>query len=82
MLQKIVLKIYVDGKNDYNRTKRKVMRVVCRISGVHSLMFDLTDEIMLTVIGDNDVDPLDVISKTKKIARTEILTVGPAKIWD
>jgi hypothetical protein len=44
--------------------------------GIDSIAMDMKEK-KLTVIGD--IDPVDVVSKLRKIWHTEILAVGPAK---
>lgn len=46
------------------------------VSGVDSISMDMKDK-KLTVIGD--VDPVDIVSKLRKICCADILSVGPAK---
>ena len=45
-------------------------------AGVTSISMDMKDK-KLTVIGD--VDPVSIVGKLRKLCRTEILSVGPAK---
>ncbi|KAJ6707281.1 HEAVY METAL-ASSOCIATED DOMAIN HMA-RELATED [Salix viminalis] len=52
------------------------MKTVSSLSGVDSISMDMKDK-KLTVIGD--VDPVNIVSKLRKVCRTEIITVGPAK---
>ena len=45
-------------------------------AGIDSIAMDMKDK-KLTVVGD--VDPVDVVSKLRKVGQAELLTVGPAK---
>ncbi|XP_068635506.1 heavy metal-associated isoprenylated plant protein 39-like isoform X2 [Aristolochia californica] len=52
------------------------MKAVSGLSGIDSIAIDMKDR-KLTVIGD--VDPVNVVSKLRKVWHTEIVSVGPAK---
>ncbi|RZC57171.1 hypothetical protein C5167_004470 [Papaver somniferum] len=59
-----------------DRCKQKAMKSVSGISGVESVSVDMKEK-KLTVIGD--VDPIDIVSKLRKLCHTTIVSVGPAK---
>ncbi|KAJ6867684.1 hypothetical protein NC652_038790 [Populus alba x Populus x berolinensis] len=58
------------------KTKKKAMKTVSRLPGVHSISMEMKDQ-KLTVIGD--IDPVHIVAKLRKLCCTEIVTVGPAK---
>ncbi|PHT26234.1 hypothetical protein CQW23_34154, partial [Capsicum baccatum] len=71
-MMKVVLKLeYLDDK-----IKQKVMRKVSVVYGVDSISIDTKDK-KLTVTGT--VDPVELVSKLKKLCHIEIVFVGPAK---
>ncbi|KAK9265881.1 hypothetical protein L1049_005590 [Liquidambar formosana] len=71
--QKVVLKVMTMTDE---KTKQKAMEAVADIYGVDSIAADLKDQ-KLTVIGE--MDTIAVAKKLKKIGKTEIVSVGPAK---
>lgn len=50
--------------------------VVILFSGLDSISMDMKDK-KLTVTGD--IDPVNLVGKLRKLCRTEIVSVGPAK---
>ncbi|GER33045.1 heavy metal transport/detoxification superfamily protein [Striga asiatica] len=71
-IKKVVLKVHIQD----NKDKQKAMKAVSSLSGVESLAIDMKEK-KLTVVGD--VDPVEIVSKLRKLWHTDILTVGPAK---
>ena len=57
-------------------TANNNMLISFNFAGVESVSIDMKEK-KLTLTGD--VDPVDVVGKLKKLCRTEILSVGPAK---
>ncbi|KAJ4712088.1 Heavy-metal-associated domain-containing protein, putative, expressed [Melia azedarach] len=73
MAQKVVLKIMT--MND-EKTKRKAIEAAADIYGVDSIAADLKEQ-KLTITGE--MDAVAIARKLKKIAKIEIVSVGPAK---
>ncbi|XP_011046035.1 PREDICTED: uncharacterized protein LOC105140765 [Populus euphratica] len=71
-MKKIVLKVELHDE----KAKKKAMKKVSGFSGVDSVSIDMNDKKM-TVIGG--IDPVYLVTKLRKLCRTEIDTVGPAK---
>ncbi|XP_011030113.1 PREDICTED: uncharacterized protein LOC105129657 isoform X2 [Populus euphratica] len=73
MAQKVVLKVLT--MTDV-KTKQKAIEAAADIYGVDSIAADLKDQ-KLTVIGQ--MDTVAVVRRLKKVAKVDIISVGPAK---
>ncbi|KAL3575792.1 hypothetical protein D5086_023893 [Populus alba] len=74
MAQKVVLKVLT--MTDV-KTKQKAIEAAADIYGVDSIAADLKDQ-KLTVIGQ--MDTVAVVKRLKKVAKVDIISVGPAKV--
>ncbi|CAI0546476.1 unnamed protein product [Linum tenue] len=59
-----------------DRDKQRAMKRVTGISGVDSVSMDMKD-MKMTVVGN--VDPVQIVSKLRKLFPTEVVSVGPPK---
>ncbi|KAJ6889491.1 heavy metal-associated isoprenylated plant protein 39-like isoform X2 [Populus alba x Populus x berolinensis] len=59
------------------KTKQKAIEAAADIYGVDSIAADLKDQ-KLTVIGQ--MDTVAVVKRLKKVAKVDIISVGPAKV--
>lgn len=71
-MKKVVLQLeFYDDK-----VKQKVMQKVSGLAGIESVAIDAKDK-KLTVVGE--IDPVNIVSKLRKLCRTDIVSVGPPK---
>ncbi|CAH9097852.1 unnamed protein product [Cuscuta europaea] len=71
--QKVVIKVLTMTDD---KTKQKAIEAAADIYGIDSIAADLKEQ-KLTVIGG--MDAVAVVKRLKKVAKVEILSVGPAK---
>ncbi|VFQ80592.1 unnamed protein product [Cuscuta campestris] len=71
--QKVVIRVLTMTDD---RTKQKAIEAAADIYGIDSIAADLKEQ-KLTVIGV--MDAVAVVKKLKKVAKVEIVSVGPAK---
>ncbi|TQD81612.1 hypothetical protein C1H46_032850 [Malus baccata] len=71
-MKKVVLKLELYDE----KCKKKVMRAVSGLEGLDSISMDMKDK-KLTATGD--IDPVHLVGRLRKLCRTEIVSVGPAK---
>lgn len=71
-MKKAVFKLDLDDE----KSKTKAMRRVCGVPGVDSVSMDMKD-MKMTVIGY--IEPVQIVSRLRKICCTKIIAVGPAK---
>nr|GMC61975.1 heavy metal-associated isoprenylated plant protein 39 [Ipomoea batatas] len=73
MAQKVVLKVLTMTDD---KTKQKAIEAAADIYGVDSIAADLKEQ-KLTIIGE--MDAVAVVKNLKKVAKVDIISVGPAK---
>ncbi|CAJ1952904.1 unnamed protein product [Sphenostylis stenocarpa] len=59
-----------------DRMRQKAMKTASGLSGIDSVAVDVKD-MKLVLLGD--IDPVNAVTKLRKLCRTEIVSVGPAK---
>ncbi|QCE08148.1 heavy metal-associated isoprenylated plant protein 39-like isoform X1 [Vigna unguiculata] len=72
-MNKVVLQVELPDE----KTKKKAMKAVSKISGVESVSMEMKEK-KLTLIGD--MDAVVVVEKLRKLCYTEILSYGPEKV--